>query len=76
MIAGNVQVDRRAEEGGRYEAGIEPAKAGLAWFCLQLLRLGDGEEPDREMDGATAIELYKASEAAAKAMAVAVAVAT
>ncbi|MEE9251128.1 MAG: NADH:flavin oxidoreductase, partial [Alphaproteobacteria bacterium] len=63
-------LDGRAEEGGRYEAGIEPARAGLAWFCLQLLRIGDGEEPDTEMDGASAIALYKASEAAAaKAMA-------
>ncbi len=65
-------LDGRTEEGGRYEAGIEPARAGLAWFCLQLLRIGDGKEPDTDMDGATAIALYKASEAeAAKAMAVA-----
>ena len=63
-------LDGSAEEGGRYEADIEPARAGLAWFCLQLLRIGDGKEPDLGMDGATAIELYKASEAeAAKAIA-------
>ncbi len=58
-------LDGRAVEAGRYEAEIVPAKAGLAWFCLQLLRIGDGLEPDTAIDGSTAIALYKESEAAA-----------
>ena len=57
-------LDGSAEAGGRYEATIDPPKAGLAWFCLQLLRIGRGEEPDPAMDGPTAIALYKASELA------------
>ena len=48
-----------------YESGISPAKAGLAWFCLQLLRIGDGLEPDRSLDGTRAMEQYAASESAA-----------
>jgi 2,4-dienoyl-CoA reductase-like NADH-dependent reductase (Old Yellow Enzyme family) len=46
-----------------YERGIDPPKAGLAWFCLQLLRLGDGLEPDRALDGATAMARYAENEA-------------
>ncbi|MDH3235999.1 MAG: NADH:flavin oxidoreductase/NADH oxidase family protein, partial [Alphaproteobacteria bacterium] len=53
------------EEAGRYEASIVPPKAGLAWFCLQLIRIGRGEAPDTAMDGPTAIEAYKQSELAA-----------
>jgi len=41
-----------------YESKIEPRKAGLAWFSLQLLRLGDGLAPDREMSGEQALPRY------------------
>lgn len=52
-----------------YEEGITPKKAGLAWFCLQLLRLGEGSDPDLTLDGSTAIQAYQANElAAAEAM--------
>ncbi|HUT51412.1 MAG TPA: NADH:flavin oxidoreductase/NADH oxidase family protein [Alphaproteobacteria bacterium] len=62
-------LDGSLDEAGRYEASIVPPKAGLAWFCLQLIRIGRGEAPDTAMDGPTAIEAYKQSEiAAAKAM--------
>lgn len=58
-------LDGSVEEAGRYEAGIVPPKAGLAWFCLQLIRIGRGEGPDTAMDGEAAIEAYKQSELAA-----------
>lgn len=45
-----------------YENAIEPRKAGLAWFCLQLLRLGEGLAPAREMTGVEALERYVNSE--------------
>jgi 2,4-dienoyl-CoA reductase-like NADH-dependent reductase (Old Yellow Enzyme family) len=62
-------LDGSLEEAGRYEASIVPPKAGLAWFCLQLLKIGRGEAPDTAMNGETAIEAYKQSElAAAEAM--------
>jgi 2,4-dienoyl-CoA reductase-like NADH-dependent reductase (Old Yellow Enzyme family) len=62
-------LDGSTDEGGSYEAGIVPPKAGLAWFALQLLRIGRGEPPDTAMDGPTAIALYKTSEqVAAEAM--------
>jgi len=61
-------LDGSAEESGRYEATIVPPKAGLAWFCLQLLRIGRGQTPDTAMDGPTAIELYRASELSAADM--------
>ena len=48
-----------------YEQTITPPKAGLAWFCLQLLRLGEGLTPQRELDGALAMAQYASSEAAA-----------
>ena len=47
-----------------YERSIDPPRAGLAWFCLQLLRIGDGLAPNRELRGADASEQYAASEAA------------
>lgn len=50
-----------------YEQAITPPKAGLAWFCLQLLRLGEGLPPQRELDGARAMARYASSEAAAAA---------
>jgi 2,4-dienoyl-CoA reductase-like NADH-dependent reductase (Old Yellow Enzyme family) len=49
-------------EGVSYENSIEPRKAGLAWFCLQLLRLGDGLPAARELTGAKALELYADNE--------------
>jgi 2,4-dienoyl-CoA reductase-like NADH-dependent reductase (Old Yellow Enzyme family) len=45
-----------------YEDTIEPRKAGLAWFCLQLLRLGDGEPVDRDLGGTEAMERYALNE--------------
>ena len=51
----------------RYEDEIQPAKAGLGWFCLQLIRLADGQPPDTAMTGEQAIERYKANEKATAA---------
>jgi 2,4-dienoyl-CoA reductase-like NADH-dependent reductase (Old Yellow Enzyme family) len=45
-----------------YERQIDPPKAGLAWFCLQLLRIGEGLEPDRALTGADAIARYAENE--------------
>lgn len=45
-----------------YEDAIVPAKAGLGWFCLQLIAHGDGREPDRAMTGEAAIRSYVANE--------------
>ncbi|WP_334129935.1 NADH:flavin oxidoreductase/NADH oxidase family protein [Sneathiella sp.] len=50
-----------------YEATIKPSKAGLGWFCLNLIRLADDQEPDREMAGADAITAYLANEDATAA---------
>ena len=41
--------------------------AGLAWFCLQLMRLGDGLAPDRQLAGVQAMQQYAQSESAAAA---------
>ena len=49
-------------EARSYERSIDPPKAGLAWFCLQLLRIGDGLDPMRELTGTEAIEAYAANE--------------
>lgn len=45
-----------------YEHRIVPAKAGLGWFCLQLIAHGDGREPDRALSGDDAIKGYVANE--------------
>lgn len=45
-----------------YEDEIVPAKAGLGWFCLQLIAHGDGREPDRSLNGEDAIAAYLANE--------------
>lgn len=45
-----------------YEDRIVPAKAGLGWFCLQLIAHGDGRAPDRTMSGDEAIRGYVANE--------------
>jgi len=51
-----------AEGATAYEDRIAPAKAGLGWFCLQLLAHGDGREPDRALGGEEAIKGYLANE--------------
>lgn len=45
-----------------WESTIRPAKAGLGWFCLQLLRLGDGLPPDTALAGEQAMAAYVANE--------------
>jgi 2,4-dienoyl-CoA reductase-like NADH-dependent reductase (Old Yellow Enzyme family) len=45
-----------------YEDQIVPAKAGLGWFCLQLIAHGDGRDPDRTLSGDDAIRGYVANE--------------
>lgn len=45
-----------------YEDQIVPAKAGLGWFCLQLIAHGDGRDPDRTLTGDDAIKGYVANE--------------
>ena len=45
-----------------YEHDIDPRKAGLAWFCVQLLRIGDGLAPDRALAGADAMQRYALNE--------------
>ncbi len=47
-----------------YENSITPAKAGLGWFCLQLIRMGDGADPDQSLTGDAAIQAYLANEEA------------
>jgi len=60
-------LDGSADAGGAYEAEIKPAKAGLSWFCLQILRLADGKAPDRDLSGEDAIRLYLENEEATAA---------
>ena len=45
-----------------YEERIVPAKAGLGWFCLQLIAHGDGRAPDRMLSGDDAIRGYLENE--------------
>jgi len=52
----------RVESAQSYEHGIQPPKAGLGWFCLQLMKIGRGELPDRSLSGAQAILDYVANE--------------
>jgi 2,4-dienoyl-CoA reductase-like NADH-dependent reductase (Old Yellow Enzyme family) len=61
----------RADAAERYEARIDPPRAGLAWFCLQLIRLGEGGEPDIGLDGERAMRDYRETETAAAAALVA-----
>lgn len=51
-------LEGRREAGGTYEASIRPAKGALGWFCLQLIRIGRGLEPDTAMTGEEAITRY------------------
>jgi 2,4-dienoyl-CoA reductase-like NADH-dependent reductase (Old Yellow Enzyme family) len=60
--APNHLLSGRWAEARSYERTIDPPKAGLAWFCLQLLRIGDGLAPMRELTGTEAIEAYAANE--------------
>lgn len=41
-----------------YEREIRPAKGALGWFCLQLIRIADGEEADPALSGEQAIHDY------------------
>ena len=50
-------------QGESYERRIDPPRAGLAWFCIQLMNIGGGLAPERELAGAQAIERYARSEA-------------
>ncbi len=59
----NRLLSRSADAGGAYEKTIAPAKAGLGWFCLQLLRIGHGDAPDINMTGGEAMERYVRNEA-------------
>jgi 2,4-dienoyl-CoA reductase-like NADH-dependent reductase (Old Yellow Enzyme family) len=45
-----------------YERTIDPPKAGLAWFCLQILRIGQGLPVDRALSGAQAMNDYEQTE--------------
>jgi hypothetical protein len=56
LLAGRVETTQS------YELGIHPPKAGLGWFCLQLMKIGRGELPDRSLSGAQAILDYVANE--------------
>jgi hypothetical protein len=55
-------IDGDLSQAVSYERDIDPPKAGLAWFCLQLIRLGDGLAPDRGLRGADAIAAYADNE--------------
>jgi len=58
----NRLLSRQADAAVAYEKTISPAKAGLGWFCLQLLRIGHGQAPDPRMSGSEAIERYLKNE--------------
>lgn len=51
-----------ADAATSYENTIRPSKAGLGWFCLQLLRLARGADADRDLAGEDAIRLYLENE--------------
>jgi len=50
-----------------HENTISPAKAGLGWFCLQIIRLADGLNAAAQMTGEEAIALYLKNEEATAA---------
>lgn len=58
-------LEARVDEAVSYERRIDPPKAGLAWFCLQLMRIGRGLGPDRDLSGVQAMQDYEHSEAQA-----------
>ncbi len=45
-----------------YERSLVPARAGLAWFCMQMIRIGDGRAPQRELSGEQAMADYAENE--------------
>lgn len=51
-----------AESVGAWEREIRPPKAGMGWFALNLIRHGDGLDPDTAMTGEEAIKAYVANE--------------
>jgi 2,4-dienoyl-CoA reductase-like NADH-dependent reductase (Old Yellow Enzyme family) len=55
-------IDGSMTAASSYENVIKPSKAGLGWFCLQIIRLGEGREPDTELTGEAAIDAYIANE--------------
>jgi 2,4-dienoyl-CoA reductase-like NADH-dependent reductase (Old Yellow Enzyme family) len=50
------------EQARAWERELDPPRAGLAWFCLQILRLGDGLAPDTTIGGAEAMTRYAENE--------------
>lgn len=63
----NRLLDGAIDRAEAYEEAIVPAKGALGWFCLQLIRHGDGLPPDRTMAGEEAIRRYLANEEATAA---------
>jgi len=57
-----------ADAVGAWEKTIRPPKAGMGWFALNLIRHGDGLDPDTEMTGEDAIKAYVANEEATAQM--------
>ena len=53
-----------AESVGAWEREIRPPKAGMGWFALNLIRHGDGLDPDTAMTGEEAMRAYVANEEA------------
>ena len=49
------------------EHAIRLAKAGLGWFCLQLIAIADGGEPNPGLTGERAIRDHVANEEATAA---------
>lgn len=45
-----------------YERMIDPPRAGMAWCCMQMIRIGNGLEPDRDLTGTDAIAAYALNE--------------
>jgi len=45
------------------EKTIDPPQAGLAWFCLQIIRLAEDKDADLDLAGRAAIKAYAAYEA-------------
>ena len=60
--APNQLLSRPDAEAIAYEQQIKPSKGALGWFCLNIIRIADGEAPDRNMTGEMAIEAYLANE--------------
>lgn len=63
----NRLIDGSVAAATSYETMIKPERGGLAWFCLQLLRMGDGLDPDLTLTGEQAIPRYIQNEKATAA---------